>query len=135
MAAKFFINGVGQMQRAIRLVTEKFPDGVGQALYEEMKIEAKASQARTPYLTHALQLTHTVEKPVKANRTTYVSITVGGVEAPYAVYVHEDPDAVHPHGEYKFLEKTLRESRPFMGERVARRLQRELGGVLPTRFR
>jgi hypothetical protein len=53
-----------------------------------------------------------------------VSITFGKDEdVYYAVYVHEDPDAFHPYGEYKFLEKTLRESAPFMSERVGARLR------------
>lgn len=45
-------------------------------------------------------------------RTHDVRLEVGyskNGQAPYAIYVHEDPDAFHPIGEYKFLEKPARQ--------------------------
>jgi hypothetical protein len=45
-----------------------------------------------------------------------------GRQAPYAIYVHENPDAIHPVGQWKFMESVIDESRPHMAERLAARI-------------
>jgi hypothetical protein len=46
-----------------------------------------------------------VEPPQITPRETSVEVTYGGAAAPYALFVHEDPDAQHAAGKtYKYLE-------------------------------
>jgi hypothetical protein len=52
----------------------------------------------------------------------YALIVAGGPAAPYAIYVHEDLEAIHPVGQAKFIESVLLESRPFMAARIAKRI-------------
>lgn len=55
-----------------------------------------------------------------------VKATAGVVfEAPYAVYVHEDLEAYHPHGEAKFLEKTARRKRAAIQAAIQAKLMRK----------
>ena len=110
--------------RLLRLA-EAIPNEVGRALYEEAQVERTESMRRTPVDTGALRSSHDVTKPDIRGRQISVSITVGGVAAPYAVIVHEDLYATHPVGQAKFLESTVLESAPHLAARVARRISLE----------
>jgi hypothetical protein len=103
---------VGQLRRA-----------VGQALQAEAEIEKTESMRRTPVDTGNLRATHTVHRADLTGSVISVTISVGGPAAPYALRVHEDLAMFHPVGQAKFLESTLKESAPFMAQRIARRLQ------------
>jgi hypothetical protein len=46
----------------------------------------------------------------------------GGPAAPYAIFVHEDPDAIHKVGQWKYIESVVKESVPYMAVRIARRI-------------
>jgi hypothetical protein len=108
--------------RRLATAVREFPREAARALYEEAQVEAKESMKRTPVLTGALRASHEVSKPEVGGREIRVTISVGGPAAPYALFVHENLDAYHPVGQAKFLESTLNESRPYMAERVARRI-------------
>jgi hypothetical protein len=120
--AKFTVQGIVQLQQRLAAIAMKMPAEVGRALRTEMEIEATESKRRTPVKSGNLRGSIRVEGPEVAHRKISASLLAGGVSAPYAVFVHEDPDAFHPVGEYKFIESVLLESRPFMAERVARRI-------------
>jgi hypothetical protein len=46
----------------------------------------------------------------KKNAGTFLAPDVQvGYSAPYAIYVHEDPEPLHPIGDYKFLEQPVKE--------------------------
>jgi hypothetical protein len=77
---------------------------------------------RTPVDTGALRASHVQRDPDFRGRNISVALEVGGPSAPYAWYVHENPEAEHKVGEYKWLEKTLLESAPYMLPRIARRI-------------
>lgn len=109
-------------------IARKFPERVADALYQEAQIEATEMKKRTPVDTtpHAphpgnLRNSIHVEEPEKHGREISVVIATGA-QAPYAIFVHENPDAIHPVGEWKFMESVLNESRPHMAGRIAARI-------------
>jgi len=107
----------------IRTIQKSVPQQIASALYIECQIEATESKKRTPVDTGNLRASTMVTDPVIDGDKISCSIVVGGVAAPYAVFVHEDLDAYHEVGQAKFLESTLLESRPYMAERVAKRVK------------
>lgn len=105
---------------ALRVAAQRFPDRLGTALEEELGVELTESNAITPKKTGELIDSGEVTPYEKVGGRIRCSIRY---TAPYAVFVHEDPDAIHPIGEWKFLEKTLNASKPFLLRRVAARAQ------------
>lgn len=85
----------------------------------EMDVELQESNRRCPKKTGALVATGTRHPATVSGNVITVPITYGGGDVDYAIYVHEDPEAHHPNGQFKFLESTLRESAPYMAERIA----------------
>lgn len=116
------------MTRRLKALASKFPDRVGAALYQEAQVEATEMKRRTPVDTteHAphpgnLRASIHVEEPERHGRSIWVTIATGR-QAPYAIYVHENPDAIHPVGQWKFMESVINESRAFMSARLAARV-------------
>jgi len=108
----------------------------GRALYAEALEIQKTSMRRTPVDTRPnadypnqraphpgqLRASHITNKPELVRGEVTVKIEVGGPAAPYALPVHERLDVHHPVGEAKFLEKSVYEAQPGMGDRIARRI-------------
>lgn len=108
-----------------RLGKDSFKEA-GKALYQEAKIEEKESRARTPVKRGVLRASHITTEPDysgEGGTVVSVAIKVGGPSIEYAEVVHENLEAYHPNGQAKFLESTLNESAPHMGERLAARLR------------
>lgn len=76
------------------------------------------SQARVPYSSGYLHDSGDVSVPVVSGQTCEVRC---GYTAPYAVRVHEDLSAHHPHGQAKFLESAVLERLGGMSLRLAYR--------------
>ncbi len=135
ISLKGSLKGSAEMVRRIKAIALKTPGRVEAALYQEAQIEATEMKRRTPVDTrpnqfypygrapHPGQLRNSihVERPEREGRRISVTIATGA-EAPYAIFVHEDPDAHHPVGQWKYMESVLRESQPHMAGRVAARL-------------
>lgn len=122
----FLFGSIRPMQTKVARIARQFPDQVAAALTEEAEIEATEVRRRTPVATGALKGTIHVVPPERtgfAGRDIEAYVVAGGVAAPYALVVHEDLEAFHPVGQAKYLESVILESRPFMGERIARRVQ------------
>jgi len=122
------LKGANQMIQTLKRFAEKYPDQVAEALYQEAQIEATEMKKRTPVDTTAnaphpgnLRNSIHVNNPERRGRTISVEIATGA-QAPYAIFVHENPDAFHPIGQWKFMESVLDESRSHMPERIARRI-------------
>jgi len=115
------------MQAKLRRFANKFPDEVGRALYQEAQVELTEVKRRTPVDTGELRASEHVVGPIilakGQGRIIYVLIVAGGVAAPYALYVHEDPDAFHKVGQWKYIESVILESRAYMAARVASRIE------------
>ena len=121
--------GVAQMRAALKQIAAKFPDRVAAAIYREAQIEMTESKRRcpvdiTPNAPHPGQLraSGTVHPPERSGRNISVTLSYGGAAQDYAVWVHENPDAIHPVGQWKYLESVLDESRSSMAARIARRV-------------
>lgn len=92
------------------------PKELDRALYREAQLIFRASQKIVPVDTGVLRSSGVVEKPVNHE----VIIGYGGAAAPYAFYVHEDPEAKHKSGKsYKYLEIPLMAATQGMSERLA----------------
>lgn len=125
---KATLRGAKEMIVTLKKFADKYPDRVASALYQEAQIEATEMKKRTPVDTrpnapHPGNLRNSIHvlEPERQGRTISVEIATG-TQAPYAVHVHENPDAYHPIGEWKFMESVLNESRPHMAARIARRI-------------
>lgn len=69
---------------------------------------------RTPVLTGALRSSEFVDGPDYTTKVIEVTLNAGGPAAPYAWFVHENLDAVHPVGQAKYMESVIFERGPFM---------------------
>lgn len=123
------MKGVSEMVGTLKKIAEKFPDRVAAALYLEGQIEMTEAKRRTPVdvTPHAphpgqLRASGTVHEPERHGKNISVTLSFGGAAKDYAVYVHENPDAIHPVGQWKYLESVLNESRSSMAARLAKRI-------------
>lgn len=122
MAFSIDLQGFDAVDAKLRALTDGFPEEVARALYAEAEIEMTEAKRRTPVDTGALRASGTVQPPNAQGARIAVTMGFGGAAAPYAVVVHENLEAFHRVGQAKFLESTLRESAPYMAERIARRI-------------
>jgi hypothetical protein len=116
---------VAEMKARLRRLQERFPNVVAAALYQETQIEATEVKRRTPVDRGTLRGTVDVVGPNREGygfQIIYTLIVCGGPAAPYAIYVHENLEAHHKVGQAKFLESVILESRAYMAERVAKRI-------------
>jgi hypothetical protein len=114
--------GFAQLRANVKKLARTFPERVAAALYAEGNIEMTEAKRRTPVATGELRASGFVSIPLVYGNLIQVELSFGGPAAPYAIYVHEDLEAFHNKvGEAKFLESTLKESAPYLMDRVARR--------------
>lgn len=130
MGSGAWLNGAKAVREKLKRFKQNFPKEVARALYQETELEAKEVRRRTPVEHGPLRASVTVFGPYiigpEHRRQIFTRITVGGPSAPYAIYVHEDLEAFHDDGQAKFLESVILESRPYMAQRVAKRLAARL---------
>lgn len=115
--------GAYEMKARLDAILGSLPHKIDAALYAEAEIEMAESKRRVPVDTGVLRGSSFVEEPTTDGRTHSVVMGYGGAASAYAVVVHEDMDAFHPVGEAKFLEGPLRESAPYLADRIARRIE------------
>jgi hypothetical protein len=124
------LKGTEAMATKLRAIAATQLDRAAGALFIEASIEMTEAKRRTPVdmtpnAPHRGQLRATgfVHPVERTGRTLSTTLSFGGgVADDYAVHVHENPDAFHPVGQYKYLESVLDESRPNMLMRLGRRL-------------
>lgn len=131
---EFQIKGVRDMERALNALVSNFGEEVGNGLRAECEVEMTEAKQRTPVLTGTLRASGHVKGPVREAGDVVVTMGFGGPagsgntngetnehDVGYAVWVHENEEALHPHGEAKFLERTVLEAVPTLPARVAAR--------------
>jgi Bacteriophage HK97-gp10, putative tail-component len=116
------LDGAAAMREKLSRLAQKFPDEVSRALYQEVEVEVTECKRRTPVDTGNLRASIHQEGPERKGLRVVTAIVCGGPSAPYAVYVHEDLEAFHRVGQAKFIESVLLESRQYLAERIARRI-------------
>jgi hypothetical protein len=123
--------GADAMRKKLKDIAAKFPDRVAAAIFSEAQIEMTEAKRRCPVsptpapkgvVPGTMRASGTVHEPERSGRSISVPMSFGGAAADYVVPQHENPDYFHTTGEYKWLEKTLNESRPHMAGRIARRV-------------
>lgn len=125
---KLKMRGIGAMQDKLRDIIRTQPQRVAAALYHEAEVEVTEMKRLcpvdiTPNAPHPGNLRNSIHAEPPEIHGNKVSVTVAtGAQAPYAIYVHEDPDAIHPIGQWKFMEQPLKESAPYIADRVAARI-------------
>jgi len=117
------------MAATLRSIAKQFPDDVAKAMYQEANIEVVEMKRRcpvdvSPHAPHPGNLRNSIHAELPIRDGLNISVIIAtGKQAPYAIYVHEDPDAIHTIGEWKFIENPLKESAPFMSQRIGARVQ------------
>ena len=118
------LSGKGEVVRNLRIAQAGNQKRILSGVTTESQIELTEMKRRTPVDTRPnaphpgnLRNSLSVDVVQDGKRTTATFST--GAQAPYAVYVHENPDAFHPVGEWKFIESVLNESRPYWRVRLA----------------
>jgi hypothetical protein len=120
--------GIPEITKKIQQVAKEFRPKVEAAGVMEMEIEATEMKRRTPVDTtpnapHPGNLRDSIHvEPPEWHGDQLEIIVATGAQAPYDIHVHENPDAIHPIGQWKFMESVLNESRRSMLGRLARRL-------------
>lgn len=119
--------GLNEMLESLGALPENVRQALGRAVYESALEVEGLSRDMTPYDTGALEGSHETHPPVFAGDDVTALITVGGPAAPYAMYVHENLDARHDHGQAKFLESAVLAYKGDYRENVAERIAAILG--------
>lgn len=110
----------------ILAMAKGMPERIGRALYRETLIESLEVVRRTPVDTGRLRSTIRVIGPIYSGNRITCYIVAGGNGVEYAIFVHEDPDALHLVGQWKYVESVILESRAYIGQRVARSMAAEI---------
>lgn len=120
MPSGAMLRGTNVMTAKLSKLVVAYPRRAAAATKAEFEIEKNESIKITPKNTGDLRRSHEVLEPtVTRHRIRCVIV----VKMPYAVDVHENVNAKFKVGDAKFLEKTLYASKPFMGARIARRIE------------
>jgi hypothetical protein len=117
------LKGAAEMRERLKGLRGRFPGDVARALYQETQVEATEVKKRTPVDKGPLRASEHVVGPMRQGNRIWTLIVCGGTAAPYAVYVHENLEALHKVGQAKFLESVILESRPYIAARVAKRVR------------
>lgn len=121
------IQGLTQCQREIAQLAQKLGRAtVLAALRAEAEIEMTEAKRRCPVDTGALRASGVVTEELRGT-DAIVRLAFGGAAASYALFVHENLQALHRVGEAKFLERPLLEAVPYLADRVAARIARDAG--------
>lgn len=121
--------GHREMSQKLEKIARVHPAKVARAEFEEMSIEVLEMQKRTPVDTTEnaphpglLRDGIHVEQP-EIRGDVVETIVATSAQTPYDIFVHENPDAIHPIGGWKFMESVLQESARHMSQRIARRVR------------
>lgn len=116
------------MQENILEIARQARAAVGEGLYEFGEEEMAESKRLVPVDTGTLRDSGRVEEPVwKGRHRISMELGYGGAAEEYAIIVHEDTEAFHAVGQAKFLEHPLKQSMPYLADRVGAKVVRKLG--------
>lgn len=124
MSIDFRVRGTEGVRANLSLAMQLVPDQVAGAALEEVEIELAESKKIAPLDEGVLVNSGFVTQPERQGGRIVTEIGYGGAASAYAVVQHEDPDLIHPNGrEWKYLERPLKESSPFLIARIGRRVR------------
>jgi hypothetical protein len=96
---------------------------LSKALFQEAEKVMAVSKEYVPVDTGALRSSGHVQQPSVNGNVAEVTMSYGGPSVDYAVIVHEDLNAHHPHGVSKYLETPLNAALPQLDENLSKALQ------------
>jgi len=111
------------MKARIAKAGKAFQTQMAGAVYQESAVELLEVIKRTPVKHGPLRASEHLEGPTWEGNNVYCLIVAGGPSAPYAIYVHENDEAIHPVGQSHFISSVLEESRSFMAQRILKRMR------------
>lgn len=117
------VRGLDDALAKLTALGTALPAEAGKAMRAEAEIEMTEAKKRTPWKTGALRASGHVTGPTQVGRNIEVKMLFGGPAVDYALAVHENLEAIHPHGQAKFLESVLLESRKYLADRIAARMK------------
>jgi hypothetical protein len=115
--------GAGNIAANLRFIAHKYPAKVGRGVVAELKTELPEVVKRTPIEEGDLRESERIEGPFQQGKVISAAIAAGNEEVDYAYDQHENMEYYHDEGGPKFIESVLFESRPYLGERVAKRIR------------
>jgi hypothetical protein len=119
----------------LKVLAKKFPKHVASGMFIEAQIEMTEAKRRCPVsplpapsgvVPGTLRASGTVHEPEFKGKEISVTLSFGGPGSgaeDYAVVQHENLEFIHTTGQAKWLESTLDESAPHMGNRIAARVR------------
>ena len=123
---------------------DRIQQALAQSGVEGVKIAARAlrneaqeafavSQVEVPVDTGALKASGRVRPETgvfERGNEVYVELTYGGTATEYAIPVHENLEANHPHGKAKYLEDPMVRQANGISGRIADKVERQIKGML-----
>ena len=125
------VTGLPKVMKALKQLGDKGPKAMGGALFREGESIIGDSKERfVPVVTGNLKSSGHVQKPKINSNGASVELGYGG-SAPYALAVHENPNAGKTEtgsrvGEWKYLETPYKQHLKSMDERVAKDMRTQL---------
>jgi hypothetical protein len=135
MAAPKFhvtVSGLPKAVKAMKALGRKGPKVMGGALFREGEdIMGDSKEKFVPVLTGNLKSSGHVELPKITTNGASVQLGYGGPAVPYALAVHENPNAGKTDsgsqvGEWKYLETPYKQHLKGLDERVAKDMKAKL---------
>lgn len=127
MTRPVILIGVNHLREVLGRLGEEADEELGKELYDEALEAFAESQRQVPRDTGVLANSGQVGEPEHHGHETTVDISYGGAASAYALIVHENLDANHPHGgKAKYLEDPVNDRVDGMAERIATRLEERL---------
>lgn len=121
------VKGYDLVSANLAQLVAQSPKLAGLALRSEAEIEMTEAKRRVPVKTGALRGTGHVVPPAVEGGQIVVKLQFGGPAVDYALEIHENLEMFHPRGgQAKYLESVVKESAPYLAQRVATRLARRL---------
>lgn len=117
--------GIQALRTSLRDELRRMSDAVSAALYDEaLKIDARAlEEDMAPWDTGRLKQSHYVAPPTVDAAGERITVDLGYGVA-YAIYVHERTELHHPHGQAKWLQRTLEQFAQGFEQRIAAKVKR-----------
>lgn len=102
------LEGMDALERIIERGQKDVPKVLARAVFSEAQTVLNESKKIVPVDLGVLKNSGKVSRPDISPSGVSVEISYGGAAAPYALIVHEDPDAQHKPGKtFKYLEKPV----------------------------
>jgi len=124
------------LERIQRALAESGAAGVkvaARALRNEAQEAFAVSQDEVPVDTGVLKASGRVRPETgvfERGNEVYVELTYGGAGTEYAIPVHENLEAHHPHGKAKYLEDPMVRQANGISGRIADKVERHIKGML-----